>query len=630
MKWKLLYVIIALICYPLLPVQAQTKISGTVTDKNSGQPLPGVTVFISGTPLRTVTDSTGHYAIEVADANATLRFECLGYKAVKIKVNSRHKINVQLEPVAVALDQMVVRGVKAPHLVKRGVANGISSGLVIAGDYRPVWNTEEYAPIDENRFRSPLNHPFSTFSIDVDAASYSNMRRFINNGQMPPKDAVRIEEMINYFQYHYPEPTGRAPVAIHSELAACPWSPKHQLVMIGLQGKTIPVENLPASNLVFLVDVSGSMRTRNKLPLVKSAMKLLVDQLRPQDRVALVVYAGAAGVVLPSTAGEEKRKIKDAINKLKAGGSTAGGAGIRLAYRIAKKNFIDEGNNRVILATDGDFNVGVSSNAAMEALVEEQRNHGVFLTVLGFGTGNYKDSKMEILADKGNGNHAYIDNINEAKKIFIQEFGGTLFTIAKDVKLQVEFNPNLVAGYRLIGYENRMLKEEDFNNDKRDAGDMGSGQSVTALYEIIPAGEPTDFIEPVDQPKYQHTVIDSKAGSTELMTVKLRYKNPEDSASRLITKRVANDSPSWQKASDNFRFAAAVAEFGLLLRNSQFKQQSTYKQAVELARSGMGEDTEGYRHELVNLIKNVSLLQGKDLSVAIPDRDRWVMDGDGK
>ncbi len=627
MNLRHLYIIAAVVLFPLLSAQAQLKISGTVTDKNSGQPLAGVTVSVSGTHLQTVTDSAGRYAIEGADAAATLRFEYIGYKTVKIKINNRRRINVQMVPAADALAELTLVGYKAKHPMNRiGITGAVSPGLVIAGDYRPNWNTEEYAPIEENRFRSPLDHPFSTFSIDVDAASYSNVRRFINNGQMPPQDAVRIEEMINYFQYHYPQPTGHAPVAIHSEVAACPWSPSHQLVMIGLQGKTIPVEDLPASNLVFLIDVSGSMRARNKLPLVKSAMKLLVDQLRPKDRVAMVVYAGAAGLVLPSTSGDEKRKIKDAINQLDAGGSTAGGAGIRLAYKVAKKHFIENGNNRVILATDGDFNIGVSSNAAMEQLVEQERNHGVFLTVLGFGTGNYKDSKMEILADKGNGNHAYIDNINEAKKVFIHEFGGTLFTIAKDVKLQVEFNPNLVAGYRLIGYENRMLKDEDFNNDKKDAGDMGSGQSVTALYEIIPAGEASDFIEPVDEPKYQHTIIDTKAGSSELMTIKLRYKNPKDTTSRLIAKSVNNDNPSWQKASDNFRFAAAVAEFGLLLRGSEFKQQSTYKQAVELAQGGMGKDTEGYRHELVNLIKNVSLLQGKDLSQAIPDRSRWVMD----
>lgn len=629
-KSCILLVLMIMAFLPASIAQTTFKVSGTVTGKNNGQPLVGVTVSIVNTPDGTVTDKNGHYSILVKDGKGSLRFTYIGYKTQEVKINKQHTINIQMESNCDQLNELVVKGnaVQLRKSITGSVAyvNGSRTGMIIAPtDQQINWNTEEYDPIEENRFRSPLNHPFSTFSIDVDAASYSNVRRFINNGQMPPKDAVRIEEMINYFQYHYPQPQGKDPVAIHTEMADCPWNPAHQLVMVGLQGKTIPTNNLPASNLVFLIDVSGSMWSADKLPLVKSAMKLLVDQLRPQDRVAMVVYAGAAGMVLPSTPGSEKTKIKDAIDKLTAGGSTAGGEGIRLAYKTAEEHFIKNGNNRIILATDGDFNVGVSSNAAMEELVEKERNSGIYLTVLGFGMGNYKDSKMEILADKGNGNHAYIDNINEAKKVFIHEFGGTLFTIAKDVKLQVEFNPKLVAGYRLIGYENRMLKDEDFNNDKKDAGDMGSGQSVTALYEVIPAGEKSDFIEKVDKPKYQEAIVDRKANYSELMTIKLRYKDPKDTSSQLIAKSVNKNSLPWEKASDNFRFAAGVAEFGMLLRDSEFKQKAAYSQALQLVKSSVGEDEEGYRHELVSLIKNVSLLKGKDLDARIPPREKWIM-----
>ena len=365
------------------------------------------------------------------------------------------------------------------------------------------YNTEDYDGIVENRFLTVTENALSTFSIDVDAASYSNVRRFLQSGQLPPAGAVRTEEMINYFHYDYPQPKNEDPFSINTEMAACPWNPAHRLVLIGLQGKKIPVENLPASNIVFLIDVSGSMMDENKLPLVKASMKMLVDQLREQDKVSLVVYAGNAGLVLPATSGANKNAIKDAIDKLEAGGSTAGGQGIQLAYKTAKENFLKGGNNRVILCTDGDFNVGASSDDDLVRMIEEERKSGVFLTVLGYGMGNYKDNKMEKLADKGNGNHAYIDGLSEAKKVLVNEFGGTLFTIAKDVKLQVEFNPAKVQAYRLIGYENRMLNKEDFNNDKKDAGELGSGHTVTALYEVIPVGVKNEFLEKVDKLKYQ-------------------------------------------------------------------------------------------------------------------------------
>ncbi len=376
--------------------------------------------------------------------------------------------------------------------------------------------------------------------------------------------------MVNYFHYDYPQPQGEDPFSINTEISSAPWNEKHKLVLIGLQGKKIPTEKLPPSNLVFLIDVSGSMSDANKLPLLKSSFKLLVQQLREQDHAAIVVYAGAAGLVLPSTSGADKKKIIEALDHLEAGGSTAGGAGIRLAYEIAKENFNEEGNNRVILATDGDFNIGESSNGAMERLIEEKRQDGVFLTVMGFGMGNYKDSKMETLADKGNGNYLYIDSILEAQKALVNEFGGTLFTIAKDVKIQIEFNPAKVQAYRLIGYENRMLKSEDFNNDKKDAGELGSGHTVTALYEIIPVGVESKFFK-LDELKYQTLEIDPKAAkANELMTVKFRYKKPDGNVSKLIVHPMIDNNISIEKTSDNFRWAASVASFGMLLRQSQF------------------------------------------------------------
>jgi Ca-activated chloride channel family protein len=378
-----------------------------------------------------------------------------------------------------------------------------------------------------------------------------------------------------------------------------------------LQGKSIPTEDLPASNLVFLIDVSGSMSDPNKLPLLKSSFKMLVEQLRPQDHIAIVVYAGAAGLVLEPTAGDEKRNILDALDKLEAGGSTAGGAGIKLAYEVAKKNFKRNGNNRIILATDGDFNIGESSNAGMERLIEEKRKDGVFLTVLGFGMGNYKDSKMETLADKGNGNYAYIDNITEARKVLVNEFGGTLFTIAKDVKLQVEFNPAKVKAYRLIGYENRALKNEDFNNDKKDAGDLGSGHTVTALYEVIPVGVESEFFK-IDELKYQKTTVDPKATvSGELMTIKFRYKKPDEDVSKLIVHPLLDSNISLAKTSDNFRWSASVAAFGMLLRESEYIKNYTYDAVVQMAQQSKGDDKEGYRIEFINMVKSLGAMASR-------------------
>jgi Ca-activated chloride channel homolog len=465
------------------------------------------------------------------------------------------------------------------------------------------FNTEDYDNIVENKFLASVQNPLSTFSIDVDEAAYSNIRRYLNEGSLPPAGAVRIEEMVNYFDYSYPQPTNTDPFTVNTEIAECPWNTQHKLIHIGLQGKEITVNSLPASNLVFLIDVSGSMDEPNKLPLVKSSLKLLTEQLRENDKVAIVVYAGNAGLVLPSTSGINKIKIKDAIDNLEAGGSTAGGEGIQLAYKTARLNFIKGGNNRIILATDGDFNVGPSSDDELVRMVEQERKSGVFLSVLGFGMGNYKDNKMQQLADKGNGNHSYIDNINEAKKVLVNEFGSTLFTIAKDVKIQVEFNPAAVQAYRLIGYENRILASEDFNDDLKDAGELGSGHTVTALYEIIPIGVKDIFTKSVDQLKYQSndkkTIPDK---SSEVMTIKLRYKKPDDNVSMLMVHAVNDNKIELINTSDNFRFSAAVAEFGMLLRSSEFKQQSSYQQVVNLAKSAKGKDENGYRSEFIKLV----------------------------
>jgi len=471
-----------------------------------------------------------------------------------------------------------------------------------------VFNTEDYDHIVENKFLASTQHPLSTFSIDVDEAAYSNIRRYLENGTIPPAGAVRIEEMINYFDYTYSKPADGEPFTVNTEISECPWNPQHQLVHIGLQGKEIPLDNLPPSNMVFLVDVSGSMDEPNKLPLVQASMNMLVDQLREKDKVAIVVYAGSAGLVLPSTSGADKTAIKEAINNLKAGGSTAGGEGIKLAYKTAKENFLKNGNNRIILATDGDFNVGASSDDALVRLIEEERKSGVFLSVLGYGMGNYKDNKMQQLADKGNGNHSYIDNINEAGKVLVKEFGSTLFTIASDVKIQVEFNPAKVQAYRLVGYENRMLAAEDFNDDTKDAGELGSGHTVTALYEVIPVGVKDDFTKSTDPLKYQSNERKTSTNTDEIITIKLRYKKPGEEMSKLLSHAVRDNHIALVNTSDNFRFSAAVAEFGLLLRSSDYKQQASYGQVASMAKSAKGIDENGYRAEFIRLVKAATSL----------------------
>jgi len=473
---------------------------------------------------------------------------------------------------------------------------------------RQPGNTESYSAIDEAPFQSPSKTPLSTFSIDVDTASYSNARRMITNGQIPHKDSIRIEELLNYFSYGYPQPENNAPFSVNTDVTQAPWNLQHKLVRIGLKGKQL--QEVPPSNLVFLIDVSGSMNSPNRLPLVQRSLCLLTQQLTNNDRVTLVVYAGNAGMVLPPTSGDRKAEIFDAIDRLRAGGSTAGGAGIELAYKEAQKSFIKGGNNRVILATDGDFNVGASSDAEMIRLIESHRDKGIFLTVLGFGMNNYKDSKLEQLANRGNGNYAYIDTYNEAKKVLGTDLRGTLFTIAKDVKIQVEFNPNNVQAYRLIGYENRALKDQDFNDDRKDAGEIGAGHSVTALYEIIPPGiTPNVKLSTVDDLKYQTPkAATTFSNSNELMQVKLRYKQPTGDTSALISQTIANQMTPIDRASMDTKFASAVAMFGLLLRDSEYKGTVSIQEVLKLAKQSKGADSEGYRQEFIQLVERYNTI----------------------
>jgi len=596
----------------------QIVVTGTVTDDSDK--LPGVSVTEKGSRNGTVTDVNGQYSISTK-IGKTLVFSYIGYDKKECVVKGE-KLDVKLTESQKMLNEVVAIGYgkkhrgNAPVVKIRGVSSiqsvqvAQNCGATMSYSYVAA-NTEEYGTFKENRFFSAKDQPLSTFSLDVDAASYGNIRRMINQGQQPPKDAVRIEELINYFSYNYAQPTGEHPVNIVTEATACPWNNKHQLVRIGVKAKEIPSENLPASNFVFLLDVSGSMGDANKLDLVKSSIKLLTNNLRTKDRVAIVVYAGAAGVVLQSTEGTDKQKILEAVENLHAGGSTAGGAGIELAYKIAEKNFIPNGNNRIILCTDGDFNVGVSSPAELENLIESKRKTGVFLTVLGYGMGNYKDNKLQILAEKGNGNHAYIDNLQEANKVLVNEFGSTMYTVAKDVKIQVEFNPAFVNAYRLIGYESRLLNKEDFNDDTKDAGELGSGHTVTALYEIIPVGVENIF-GGVDDLKYQKTKSPSESvkptqNSTELLTVKLRYKLPkEDKSQKLEIPVYAKDITT--SLSPDFNFVLAVAMFGQILRESDFKGDATYEKVLAYAQKGIGEDKHGYRKEFVRLVESVNQL----------------------
>ena len=594
----------------------QLTVTGKVTDHEDRDAVIGATVVIKGTNNGTVTDINGDYSIRV-EKGKTLVFSYLGYKTQEIVVE-KNQYNISMVPDTQTLDDVVVVGYGSRSIksITGSIAKVFSgSNREVSASVAPyyptyqqaVMNNESYGHINENRFKPAKDEPLSTFSIDVDAASYSNMRRFINQGQTPPKDAIRTEELVNYFSYDYPKPSGNDPVKITTEVGECPWNQKHRLVRIGIKAREIAEENMPASNLVFLIDVSGSMYGPTRLDLVKSSLKLLVNNLREKDRVAIVVYAGAAGEVLPSTSGSDKQKIREALDGLTAGGSTAGGAGIQLAYKIAKKNFIKGGNNRIILCTDGDFNVGVSSNSQLESLIEEERKSGVFLTVLGYGMGNYKDDKMQVLAQKGNGNHAYIDNMQEANKVLVQEFGGTIYTVAKDVKLQIEFNPSKVQSYRLIGYESRLLNKEDFNDDTKDAGEMGAGHTVTAFYEVVPVGVDGNYPGNVDKLKYQEETSEKKVkskGSNELLTVKLRYKQPDSDNSKKLEQALVDTGSN--KVSSDFKFASAVAMFGQLLVDSSFKGDASFKKVIALAKEGLENDAQGYRREFVRLAESAN------------------------
>jgi len=594
-----------------LTVNAQRFITGKVTDINNN-PMSNVVVNYKNSNIQTITDSYGEYKIVQDSTLQWLVFKFQGMETREIKIGKQIQMNVVMKPERISKEKSgrnTASGSKIMTLAcEMAAPSGVQSIAMVPAMYDMDFNIENYASVQENGFKNTDDQPLSTFSIDVDNASYSNIRRFINMGQLPPKDAVRIEEMINYFDYDYEQPNDKKPFSVITEVATCPWNNSHKLMLIGLQGKEIEKENIPPSNLVFLIDVSGSMNNPNKLPLVKSAMRMLVDELRPQDKVSIVVYAGSAGIVLDATPGSNKKKIIEAIDNLNAGGSTAGGEGLKMAYKIAEENRIEKGNNRIILATDGDFNVGVSSDSEMEQIVSSNRDKGTFISVLGFGMGNYKDNKLEIISDKGNGNYSYIDNIQEARKIFIKEFGGTLFTIAKDVKLQIEFNPSKVKAYRLVGYENRLLNPEDFKNDKKDAGEMGSGHQVTALYEIIPAGA-EESIPGIDPLKYQKKEQASNHNfQNEVATLKFRYKKPDESSSIADSITIVEPKDRQTITSSTFKLTAGITQFGMMLRDSEFKGNSTVENTVELIKSGRGADEEGYVGEMIRMIESAQAL----------------------
>ena len=516
-------------------------------------------------------------------------------KIKQVKVTGQKIINVVLEEDNVTLQEVVVT---TGYVGKRNRKKDKQKKVVTYDIYEP--SRETYKAIDESGFKSTATDPVTTFSADVDKASYSNVRRMINYGQKPDEDAVRIEELINYFDYNYTPPAegSKAPLNATTTLSSCPWNPDNYLLRIGLQAKKIDLTKAPPSNIVFLIDTSGSMDSPNKMPLLKASFKLLLDNLRSEDRIAIVVYASQTGVLLPSTSAKEKKKISKVIDDLVASGSTAGRAGLQTAYKVAKKNFLPKGNNRIILATDGDFNVGISSRDKLQRLVEEERNNGIYISVLGYGMGNYRDDMAETIADKGNGNYAYIDNLTEAKRVLVNEFGGTFYTVAKDVKLQLEFNPQYVKEYRLVGYENRALANEDFEDDKKDAGEIGAGHTITALYELVPAKDATG-----DGLRYQRQV--EKGFANELAFLKIRYKDPivKDAKSVEESTPIPFTLTEFAKTDDDYRFASAVAEWGMLLRNSKYKAKSSYSQVLDLAKNAIGKDEEGYRKEFIRLVE---------------------------
>jgi Ca-activated chloride channel family protein len=624
-----------LVSYAYQDATVQPGVVHGVVRDGAGNGLSGVTVelILNGSPVHsTETGVAGQFRIAgVQRGTYTIRATINGYVqapspviTVGDKPLSQIALKMQLRSVADAIrpDARVLKSAEqsrrseadeaalAPPTAALPMAPGVGGTVSSHSLFRQQqpFQSEAYDRIEDNRFRRVANDPVSTFSIDVDTASYSNVRRFLNEGRLPPADAVRTEELINYFRFAYPTAPSNAPFSVTTEVARCPWNPRNKLALIGLQSRRLDAEKTPPRNLVFLLDVSGSMDSPDKLPLVRNAMKMLADTLTDADRVSIVVYAGASGLVLPPTPGHRKAVIRQAIADLKPGGSTNGAAGIHLAYNVAASSFIDGGINRVILATDGDFNVGVTSQGELVRLIEQQRERGVFLSVLGVGTGNLKDSTMEKLADKGNGNYAYLDSLHEARRVLIAEAGATLITVAKDVKIQVEFNPAVVGAYRLIGYENRLLNREDFNDDRKDAGEIGAGHAVTALYELRPAGEQAAVpaVEPLRYSDEHKPTATARSG--ELMTVNLRYKKPDASTSQLITHVVRHADA---ELGANLGFAAAVAQFGMLLRNSEFKGQSSWESTASLARRYRGDDADGYRAEFIRMIDLAASLDGQ-------------------
>ena len=645
-KFPRIPVFILFLLASVATIQAQTRpgsLQGTVTEKATGEPIPLANIVVkdsNGDIITGVsTDSVGKYQINPIRPG-TYSVECsfTGYATITIKEVLINPNTPTLQNFAMQESSEVLQEISKPYksnvivranynvrvtseaygITSRGNNNNNSSeaykdyaqsnlkakpyyvnGIAIHHSPYSVGNTEQYEYLKENDFLDAKSNPLSTFSSDVDVASYANVRRFLTDGTLPPRDAVRIEEMLNYFQYDYPEPERNKSFAVTTNLVPCTWNAKHNLMRVGINTESIAKEDMPPANLVFLIDVSGSMSSPNKLGLLKKSLKMLVDNLREEDKVAIVVYASASGLVLEPTGNKEK--IMAAIDDLRAGGSTAGGAGIELAYKTALRHYRKKANNRVILATDGDFNVGVSSNDDLQKLIESKRDQGIFLSVLGFGTGNYKDAKMETLADHGNGNYAYIDNLFEAKKVLVDEMGSTMNVVAKDTKFQIEFNPNLVQAYRLIGYENRILKDRDFNDDSVDAGDIGAGHSVTALYEIIPKGTLSNTsVKSVDSLKYQKVESVNGKYSDELATVKIRHKKPNEEQSTLEEQVVKNEVG---EASADLNFICAVAQFGQLLRDSKYKGEANYNNTLELARAGSQNDDMGYRHEFLRMVQ---------------------------
>ncbi len=636
----ILFILTSLLC--AFSATAQTgSVKGKITDAGTGEPLIGANVVVIKSKLGAATDISGEYVIkDIPPGTYSIKISYVGYSSetienIKVHADSVYVLDAQLIS-GIDLDEIICLSEKIYSEGKTNTVNifgefksstrsnnvarvaPINAGVVSGRDLPQ--DKEEYSAIIENSFFEALKNPLSTFAIDVDCASYSNVRRFLNYNRLPYPDAVRVEELINYFEYDYMPPEGEDPFSVNMEYSDCPWNEEGRLVQIGIRGKRIAVEELKPSNLVFLIDVSGSMANPGKLPLLKKSFRMMVDQLKEEDRVSIVIYASETGVALPSTSGADKEKILGVVNELRASGSTAGGEGIQLAYKVAAENFIEDGNNRVILATDGDFNVGISRTSDLVKYIESKRNEGIYLTALGFGMGNYKDDKLQRLADKGNGNHAYIDNLREAKKVMVTELLSNLYTIAKDVKIQVEFNPARVASYRLVGYENRIMDDQDFEDEKKDAGEIGPDHTVTALYEIIPA-QPTN-LQTSDDLKYVEKKINKFARETgELLTVKIRYKDPANEKSREIVKILMDEPVDPGKSSNDFRFAASVAQFGLLLRDSAFKGSASFDKVLTAAENSRGSDFHGYRKEFIELVQKAKALDSKREKEALLSRE---------